>query len=38
MRFNDCDGRDWHGTLALAAVPADVHQFVLRIAIGAPSL
>jgi transcriptional regulator GlxA family with amidase domain len=32
LHFNDRDGHDWHGTLALAAVPSDAHQFVLRIA------
>jgi putative intracellular protease/amidase len=32
LRFNDRDGQGWHGTLTLQAVPADAHEFVLRIA------
>jgi putative intracellular protease/amidase len=32
LHFNDRDGAEWHGTLTLEAIPADAHQFVLRIA------
>jgi putative intracellular protease/amidase len=30
--IDDRAGRHWRGTLSLEAVPADAHQFVLRIA------
>jgi putative intracellular protease/amidase len=32
LRFDDRDGHHWHGTITVEAVPADSHQFVVRIA------
>jgi hypothetical protein len=32
LRFDDRDGHHWQGTITVEAVPADSHQFVVRIA------